>query len=151
DLDNTPGNVTYTTDASGGVRFDMRVDKDVDGLSSLNLQAFGGAFSLQGNLDVTAEVHLHLVFGADAGGFYIDADGPKDAAGNPEPELVVDHIGINGGVEADGGFGILEISATDASLTLDPGVKLTADLLEPGPDQFTGQTDGQIRIYDLGV
>src|SRR5262249_3042840 len=91
-LDAVPRPVTLTTDDQGFPRFDVQFTKTIDGNTGLNLQALGGALSLNGSVDVSVDVHVHLVFGLDGQGFYIDADAPQDALGNPEPELTLSNL-----------------------------------------------------------
>src|SRR5262249_47347128 len=106
DLDDQPGNVSLTTTPDGGVRYDVRFTKTLTGEADVNLSAFGGSLFLHGDVEISTDVTVHLVFGVDAQGFYIDAGAPRDAQGNPEPELTLGNIRVGGDFEAGGAFGI---------------------------------------------
>ena len=69
-----PGSVTYGGPATGDVQFDATINKTLDGTTDLDLEALGGTVSLTGSVDVSMMVHVHLIFGVDSEGFYIDTD-----------------------------------------------------------------------------
>ncbi|HEY4634069.1 MAG TPA: hypothetical protein VIH00_09155, partial [Candidatus Limnocylindrales bacterium] len=140
DLDSTPGNVTLTETADT-TTIDMRIVRDVDGAGEIDVDALAGAIFLKGSGEFSADVTLHLVFGVDEHGFFIDP--------TPDPELTVRNLQVQGDAEAGGNLGLLDVQVSDFDLTTDPGVALSVDLVEPGPDPFTGATDGKIRLYEL--
>ncbi len=86
---------------------------------------------------------MHVVFGVDDKGFFIEAS----AAG--EPLVSVENVRISGNVQGTGKFGFLEVTVEDATLTVDPDVRINVQLTEPGADPHTGVTDGLIRLYEL--
>jgi Ca2+-binding RTX toxin-like protein len=151
-LDDIPGNVsyTYTPPTSpiapgdvGSVRFDIQIVKDLDGEANVHIGSDGSSIRLDGTAGITANVALHLAFGIDTGGFYVDA------SSNPDPELVVSNIRVED-IDADGRFGLTDVNFSDPRLTVDPLVKLSADLREPGVDPlFGGTADGLLRLSEL--
>ncbi len=141
-LDDVDGNVTLTqTDTL--TRYDVHIKKTLTGSADLKVQALGGAVDLEGTLEVSANVSLHVVFGVDADGFFIDA------ASNSDPELVINNLRISGEAKGAGRLGFLEVTLSNATLEVDPGVTLSVKLHEPGPDPFSNQQDGLIRVYEL--
>ncbi len=138
DLDDTPGNVTLT-EVGNVTTFDVRVLKTLAGTADLAVNALGGTLDLEGHVEISADVALHIVVGIDADGFFIDAD----ASG--EPELVVGNVRIGGQLDAEGRFGMLGVTMAGATLAMDPLVKLSIDLADPG----TVAADGMIRVYEL--
>jgi Ca2+-binding RTX toxin-like protein len=140
-LDEIAGNVSYEVNEFG-VRFDMTVSRELSGRGELDLRGLGGAVNIGGQVDVSANVALHLVFGLDADGFYVDAEG------DPEPELTVSQFRLEGDVSGSGRLGMLEVELVDGVLVADPRVHLSVDLREPGPDPLTQQTDGRVRGYE---
>ena len=136
-LDDVPGNVSYTSDANG-VRFDMQVKKTLSGEAHLDVYAVGGAVNLTGALDLSADVSVHLVFGVDANGFFIDA------ATNPDPELVVRNVQVTGQVSGEGQIGFLGVTLSAGTISMDPGVTLTVKLHAPSTE-----SNGLIRLEDL--
>jgi 6-phosphogluconolactonase (cycloisomerase 2 family) len=143
DLDTTPGNVTLTFDAQGFPRFDVQIDKTLDTTADLDLQALGGALSLTGTIDLSLDVHAHLVFGLDTHGFYLDPSAPRDAQGRPEPELTLSNLQVSGDLTGAGNFGFLQVAIDNPTLTVDPSVRLTVDIQDPGT------ADGKLRASDL--
>ena len=137
-LDEVPGNVSYT-EVGDLITFDVRLEKTLGGLADLSIDALNGALELTGVAEITADLALHIVFGVDAGGFFID----PNAAG--EPELTVGNVRIGGDVSAVGRFGLLGVTMDNATLAMDPGVTLAVDLADPG----TGSADGLIRAHEL--
>ena len=73
-LDDIPGNVSYTN-ANDVLRFDMTVKKTLSGQALLDVSALSGAVKLNGTLDLSADVTVHLIFGVDDSGFFIDPVG----------------------------------------------------------------------------
>jgi hypothetical protein len=142
-LDDQAGNVTFTVSAEGVTRYDVTVVKVLDGAADLDVEALGGLVELNGSVDFSATITLHILFGVDATGFFIEADGAQDADGNPIPELVVSNITRD--IEGFGRVGFLAVTLTDGTVTFAPGVSLSVDLLDPGTDQG----DGLIRLSEL--
>src|SRR5262249_30327029 len=78
-LDATPGNVRLFTQ-DGVPRFDMTVARTFGGQANLDVGALGGLLSLSGDATFSLDATLHLVFGVDDRGFFIDpgaVDGPE--------------------------------------------------------------------------
>ena len=126
DLDGTPDNVTYT-DVGGVIRFDAEVQRTLAARPILTSKPWTGRFNVGGTMKVSADVTMHLVFGTDSQGFFIDA------SGGAEPLLTVKNISITGDVDGGGEFGFLEVDLKNATLTVDPSVKLSVHLQDPGP------------------
>ncbi len=141
-LDDIPGNVVLTQ-IGDVTRYDVQVRKPLRGTVDLDMEAFGGNLTLGGTLEISANLTLHLIVGVDARGFFIDA------GGSPGAELLVDNFHVDGHLEGRGRVGFLEVVLTGTTLTMDPDVRVSLDLREPGPDPFTGLTDGLIRVYEL--
>jgi hypothetical protein len=136
-LDNIPGNVTFTQ-ANGVTRFDVQVHKTLSGTADLNLDGLGGSLNIGGSIDVSADVALHIVFGVDANGFFIDPRGTSD------PLLTVSNLQIDGNVQGAGQFGFLDVTLNGATLTVDPAVQITVQLQTPA-----NSPDGLIRLDQL--
>ena len=142
-LDTTPGNVSFTV-VGPETRFVMQIKKTLSGTAKLAVNLFDGVLQLDGNLTISADITLNLVFGVDARGFFLETNASAD------PELYVSNFQVAGTVAGVGRFGFLEVRMDNASLTTDPDVKLGINLLEPGPDSFSGVTDGRLRLFELG-
>src|SRR5262249_15587459 len=131
DLDTTPGNVVLKT--QGGVpRIDMTVARTFGGTTSIDTSTLGDLVALTGEATFSIDVTLHLVFGVDDGGFFID---PSAVAG---PELTLSNLQLLGDISASGRVGFLQVDLTDGSLQVAPGVSLGIDLVDPGVDPITG-------------
>ena len=120
-------------------RFDVRINKTLSGTAEIDVDAIGGLFHLTGNVVVSADVAVHVVLGVDAQGFFIDAEG------NLDPEFVVSNIKVDGRVQATGSIGFIGVELTGGTLSLDPKVKLSVNLHDPG----TAAEDGRIRLSEL--
>jgi hypothetical protein len=96
---------------------------------------------LEGTLDIRAALSVHLVFGVDANGFFIDPNS------SPDPEVTVSNFQIGGKVQGSGRFGFLEVKLTNATLNVDPQVKVAINLHDPG----TGGADGRSRLDEVGA
>src|SRR5207245_10792428 len=135
------GNVSCTDDRTV-TRFDVRIEKTLSGTVDLDVQALGGAVSLTGLLDISADVDFHILLGVDDDGFFVDANAFT------APELIVSNIRIGGEITGTGRFGFLEVTLSDVSLSVAPGVSLAVDLRDPG----SAAADGLIRPEEfLGV
>ncbi|MBU6398951.1 MAG: LEPR-XLL domain-containing protein, partial [Verrucomicrobia bacterium] len=147
-LDNIPGNVVMTQ--SGGVtRIDMQVVKTLGGTANLDVNLLGGALYLKGSLDVSVQVTLHLVFGVDSQGFFIDTN-PADTTAPNLPLLTISNLQVNGSVSAGGHLGFLDVAIHDATLTVNPAVALTVSITSLGTDPVTGVPDnGLVRLDEL--
>src|SRR5262249_38269727 len=88
DLDQTDGNVTFARSGDGFV-FDMTVATTLDGVTALDLEAFGGTLFLQGNIHLSVDIGLHLIFGVDSQGFFFQPTAPGDHT------LTLSHIQID--------------------------------------------------------
>src|SRR5207244_3191875 len=142
-LDSVPGNVVFS-ETGGVIRFDVQVLTSLEGQAQLGI---GDVNNVDMNVtaDVTADVAMHLVFGLDSRGFFIDADG------NGDPEFTINNLRITGDVAGVGRIGFAAVQVTAGTLVMDPSARMTIDLLEPGADPVTGQTDGLIRLYELNA
>ena len=142
DLDNTPGNVTYTSQA-GQTAFDITVHKTIAGEVTIAIDALGGLLQINGNLHLKTDAALHLILGVDNLGFYIQTDA------FPDPELVLSNLVVDGEITGTGRFGFLGVKLSGGTLETNPGVKLSLNIKEPGPDPYTNTTDGRVRLYEL--
>ena len=118
-------NVTLLTTLSGSIPVDVDLD------------FAGGTIQLSGGQTITADVEIHLVFGVDGNGFFLDVN-------NAHPELAVRNIRTIGEVRGYGRVGFLEVGVSDLALAVDPSVAFTVDLTEPA-----GPADHKIRLADL--
>src|SRR5205085_2427123 len=104
-----------TLQESGGVtRLDVQVKKTLTGQADLGIIADGGATDLSGTIQVSADVALHIVFGFDSQGFFIDA--------NSHPTLVVNNIASTDAdsTEGEGRFNGTDVQLTGGTLRFDP-------------------------------
>ena len=141
-LDDTPNNVSLTQTQSE-TRFDLQVSKTLSGTVDVDLNAFDGRVAIGGSLTASANIDLRLSFGVDADGFFIDT------SHFAEPELAVNSLSVEGDLAASGNFGFVQVTLSGATLDLAPEVGISLDLIEPGADPFSGNTDGRLRLYDL--
>ncbi len=141
DLDGIAGNVLMSS-GNGETRFDISVLKTISGKGTVAIDALDGLFELNGELEVSADAALHLVLGVDAFGFFVDTTA---VAG---PELVLRGLAVNG-MTASGRFGFLEVDLKNGSLATDNSVAISVNITEPGPDVYSGQLDGRIRLFEL--
>jgi len=130
-------------------RYDVRVAITLEGKSQLDIVDQDADVNLKGTVDIIADASVHLVFGVDGDGFYIDPGAPKNSTGSPEPELSIGNIRLGEEIDAGGLLGFFTATITDATVSMNPGVAVTVDLVEPGADPFTATTDGMIRTYEL--
>ena len=129
-LDTTPNNVTLNV-KNGVTSYDLEVRKSLAGTTDLDVQAdaLGGLVQLNGTLDMTADIVLHVRFGVDANDvFFIDPLNGQAA------ELSISNIRINGEVEGEGSLGFLGVELTEATLSLDPKIEIAVKLLDPNDD-----------------
>src|SRR5262249_46690368 len=141
-LDDTPNNVTLT-EANGVTRYDVHVNKTLDGSTGFAVDALGGRIDLAGAIEASVDIAVHLVLGVDPNGFFLDANGP-------DPEFVLKNVRVSGDVSGTGRLGFLEVSLEDATLAVDPELAVTLDLHDTGTDPLTNESDGLIRTYELG-
>ncbi|MEW6159625.1 MAG: hypothetical protein AB1813_19525, partial [Verrucomicrobiota bacterium] len=143
-LDANPSNVTLTT-TSDGFRFDMQVATTFGGKSRIDIAGVGGTVSLSGELEILADISVHLVFGIDSNGFFID---PLAVTG---PEITVTNVrvGSGGTVTGRGQLGFIEVQLQDGVLQFDPSVQITVNLNDPGANPFTSVDDNLIRVDHL--
>ena len=85
DLDDIANNVILTVD-NGVARFDTTIDRELVGSGDIEVEAFGGKVTLEGHVEYSFHLALHLVFGVDAKGFFIDTN----AVAGPELSLTKD-------------------------------------------------------------
>ncbi|MBL9139058.1 MAG: M10 family metallopeptidase C-terminal domain-containing protein [Verrucomicrobiales bacterium] len=145
-LDPFPGNVTVDGTTKrfvlGSAANPFRRTLEFD--APLNAELLGGVLQIHGFLEFAVDIDLRLEMGVDARGFYLAT------AAFPQPEVVVHNLRVDGSVTASGNFGFLEVTLEDATLALDPDVRIEINLLEPaGADAFGHAPDGKLRLYDL--
>ena len=134
---------------NGVTSYDLEVRKSLAGTTDLDVQAdaLGGLVQLNGTLDMTADIVLHVQFGVDANDvFFIDPLNGQAA------ELSISNIRINGEVEGEGSLGFLGVELTEATLSLDPEIEIAVKLLDPNDDGFVRRNEltGNIRdVADL--
>ena len=138
DLDSTPGNVQLYQSGSEFL-IDMTIDKTVDGVSALDLQALGGSLSLSGNIHLSVDIGLHLIFGVDSQGFFFEPTAAGDHL------ITLSHIVVDGDVAASADIGVMSATISNATLTFDPSVQINVDLTAPS----SVGADGQIRLSDF--
>ncbi|MDA1013146.1 MAG: DUF4347 domain-containing protein, partial [Planctomycetota bacterium] len=143
-LDDNVGNVILT-ELGDTFTIDMTIDRNFEATMDVALDALGGTLALRGNLDLSADVVAHVVFGVDEDGFFIQETADGDHA------VVVRNLHLMGDLSIGGGAGLVTLDVTNAELGLDPSVELVLGLNEPGADPFTGETDGKIRLYELSA
>src|SRR5262249_6906546 len=120
------------------------VHKTLTGQATLDASAVAGKVQLSGSVDISARVTMHLIFGVDSGGFFVDP------ISTLSPALTIDTIALEGDVQGDGQFGFAGVSVGDGTtLTVDPAVALTLTLAEPAADPVTGTLDDRIRLTQL--
>ena len=83
-----------------------------------------------------------MEMGVDARGFYVRTNATAQA------EITIRNIVVNGHVSATGTFGIVAVDLNEATLTLDPDVKVMIDLLGPA-DSYGHPADGKLRLYEF--
>src|SRR5262249_23025876 len=125
-----------------GFTFDVTVSNvALDGTAALDLEAFGGSLALQGSIDLSMDVTLHVVFGVDSQGFFIEPTAPGDHL------LTLSNISIAGDLHVGGDIGIVSVSISNASLVFDQSVQITLDLTQPSDSE----EDGKIRLSDFAA
>ncbi len=145
----TPG--SFTPLANG--EYDVTINKTLDGTVPLDFQALGGTVTVAGSIDLTATVHVHMVFGVDSEGFYIDAGALVNAQDQPTPIMTVNNIQVEAGGDfsAVGDFGIFNITASDPSFSIAPGIGLAVYLPLQSLDSVTGQIGGHLYVPDFAA
>ncbi len=137
--DSGDSKVTETED-SGVTRYDVTIDRTFTG--DANLGVSDGLFSLAGSASFSVEASLHIVFGLDGQGFFLDPS---------KFQLTLNHIQLLGDLSASGRIGFLGVTVSDARLTVDPNVQVVITMQDPGPDPVTGVDDGLVRPADFAV
>jgi hypothetical protein len=140
--DEIPGNVTLT-EAGGVSTLDVQITRALSGRADVGVDVLGGALDVSGRVLMSADVDLHLVFGIDEHGFFIDAE----AAG--EPELTVRNLRVTGEAEIGGTLGFISVRLDDVVLSTSAGTAITLDVLDRGRDPFTGADDNRLRPYEM--
>ena len=92
--------ISYEKELKGDTGFDVSFDK------------FGGHVSLSGSVEASATIHVNLVAGIDAQGFYIET-------GGTDPELSIGDIHVEGELHGEGQFGFLGVELENPTLTDD--------------------------------
>jgi hypothetical protein len=138
-LDAIPNNVTFTETADV-TTFTMQVVKSLNGPADLDVagQLLGGLLELSGAMEIAADVVVDLEFGVDETGFFL-------RPGAATPEIVLSNLRVTGDVSGTGQLGFLGVTVSDATLTLDPEVRIEVELRDPGTDA----ADGLIRLVEL--
>lgn len=145
-LDAVPGNVVVDGAArrfvlgTSAKPFRRTLELDIP----LDAELAGGVLRIRGRVRLAVDVDLRLDMGMDGRGFYISTQATL------QPEIMLRNLRIAGSVTASGNFGFLEVVLKDATLSLDPDVRIEVDLVEPaGSDAFGHGADGKLRFYDL--
>src|SRR6185295_3730394 len=69
----TLGDITVTEQGDTTL-FDLTIsNRTVEGAAELDIDALGGALFLHGDVEMSAVIDLHLVFGVDGQGFFVEA------------------------------------------------------------------------------
>src|SRR5262249_52986199 len=125
-LDNVPNNVKLDDTTTPGVTtLDVGIQKTLSGQADFAVRAAGGPVDLGGTLEISARVTLHIRFGFEARGFFIDSN-------TTDSTLAINNITITGPVDGIGRFGFTNVNVTDGKLNFDPNVQLAVTLHEPG-------------------
>ena len=143
DLDDVPGNVPEPVVDGATITFDLAVeDRTIGGTVAVDteLVSTDGDFQFAGLLDVSATADVHLKFGADPTGFFIN---PED---NEYSEFSVGDLSVNG--DLLGRAGMLGISVPESESLFTDGLSIDVDLHDPGTVNNFGLTeiDGLIRL-----
>ncbi|KPK77291.1 MAG: hypothetical protein AMJ79_03720, partial [Phycisphaerae bacterium SM23_30] len=141
-LDDIADNVTYTEEGSN-VTFDMSLDKTFAGEGEIDIDAFDGKLSLGGDVFYSFDILLHLIFGVDEKGFFIDTETLT------EPELKVSNLNLVGTVEAIGNIGFIQVTLTDGTVTVNEAVSISVDFHDPTEDDLNGEAPGLLRLHEL--
>ncbi|MCI0636486.1 MAG: hypothetical protein L0206_21590, partial [Actinobacteria bacterium] len=115
DLDATAGNVILSDDGTT-IAFDVTVDRPITGVADLDLEVLGGSLFLKGLITASVDVALHVRFGVDDQGVFIDSN--PDGA----PELMLRNLTLAGDIVAGGHLGLLDVALSNPSITTDPAV-----------------------------
>lgn len=144
-LDNSPNNVIVDIGLQKIVLGNLAnpFKRTLSFNAPLDATLLGGLIELQGSLELSAEIDVIIEMGVDARGFYLLTNATA------QPEITIRNILVNGRVSAAGKFGILEVNLNNATLTLDPDVQITVDLIEPA-DPYGHAPDGKLRLYEFG-
>ena len=139
-LAGSPSNVTLTENGNSAL-YDFHMTKTLSGQANLDVlaSALGGTIQLSGDLDLIADVAVHLQFGVDDNGFFIEPNSPGD------PLFAVSNILVNGQIQGAGRLGILGVDLTGGTLVVDPAVKLQLNLNQPA----NPPAGGLLRLSDL--
>ena len=141
-LDQTPGNVTIT-DAGGVTRVDLRVTRSLSGVVPFRIaQAFlDSALDLNGVIRAEADVALHIRFGVDEAGFFIEPTESND------PEVIVGNFRLSGNLDGSGRVGFLSVDLSDFRLTTAPGLGFSLKLTRSPAS--TNSVANAVRLDDL--
>ncbi|MEJ2698045.1 MAG: hypothetical protein P8Z70_00015, partial [Desulfuromonadales bacterium] len=140
DLDDIPDNVSFTaTDST--VTFDMQLEGSFAGGGEIDVNGFDGKLSLRGEVVYSFDIALHLVFGVDAGGFFIDT--VRGA------EVTVTNLNLHGTVEAQGQLGFLQVFLTGGTVAVDTGVSVSIAFQDPADDPLTDDPHGILRLHEF--
>ncbi|MCI0540002.1 MAG: hypothetical protein L0Z50_32755, partial [Verrucomicrobiales bacterium] len=143
-LDDIVGNVILTQE-NGVVRFDVTVTGDFAGRGEIAIDSFNGLVTLRGEVLYSFDLTMHLVFGIDQFGFFIETEGVQG------PEFTISNLNLLGTVTAKGRLGFIEVSLTDGSITVDEGVRFSVDLNDPSADPLTGEAPGRLRPHEFNL
>ena len=141
-LDDIVGNVILTQQ-NGAVRFDVTVTGEFAGGGEIEIDAFNGLVTLSGDVLYSFDLTMHLVFGVDEFGFFIDTEGVQG------PEFSISHLKLLGAVEATGRLGFIEVRLTDGTIAVDDAVQFSTDLRDPSADPVTGEAPGRLRPHEF--
>jgi len=147
DLDDIADNVSYE-ELDDEVIFDMRVETKFAGEGAIDMVDASGMLNIQGDVVYSFNAILHLVFGVDEHGFFIDPD--NDAVDGPEVTLT--NLNLLGTVEATGSLGFIQVKLSDGHVTVNEAVSIAVDFLPEGAgdfDEVLGEDPGVLRLHEL--
>ncbi|MCC6231526.1 MAG: hypothetical protein IT580_02725, partial [Verrucomicrobiales bacterium] len=110
----------------------------------IDAELLGGVLQLHGYFEFAVDIDVRLEIGVDGQGFYIATNAFA------QPEVVIHNLRVDGSVTASGNLGFLEVTLEDATLALDPDVRIEINLVEPaGTDAYGHAADTKLRLYDF--
>ena len=138
-LDAIPNNVTLTETATS-TKYDLQIVKSVSGTADLAIDnlILGGSVALDGTVEISADIALHLIFGVDAtsGDLFIEP------LSGTTPEIVVTNLRVNRKTSGTGQIGFLGVDVNNASLVFGPDVRISLKFKDPG----TLAADNRIQL-----
>ena len=112
-------------------RIQLSLSKTLAGSTSMDLsfEKFGGSATLQGEIKLSVDLQLNLIFGWNAtDGFFIETDGAA-------PELAIGNIQLLGDLTGGGHLGFLDVELSHAQLAVN-GVSIGLDIAAPSGNKL---------------